>query len=58
MATMRKQTSKKGKVSYMVDFRDPQGKRITRNFSTQTDAKSFLFKVLEAKTGVQPWASK
>jgi hypothetical protein len=57
VATVRKQTSKTGKVSYQVDFRDPQGKRLKRSFPTKTDAKTFLCKVLAAKGGLQPWAS-
>jgi len=55
MASLRKQTSKAGKVSYLVDFRDPQGKRLKKCFPNKTDAKAFLCKVLEARTGVLPW---
>jgi hypothetical protein len=46
-----------GKVSYQVDFRDPQGKRLKRTFHTKMEAQGFLSKVLAAKGGLQPWAS-
>jgi len=55
MATVRKQTTKTGKVSYQVDFRDPQGKRLKRSFPHKEDANAFLCKVLEAKAGFLPW---
>jgi hypothetical protein len=57
VATVRKQTNKSGKVSYLVDFRDPQGKRLKKCFPNKTDAKAFLCKVIEAKAGIHPWAS-
>lgn len=55
MASLRKQTSKTGKISYLVDFCH-QGKRIKKSFPNKRDAKAFLFKVLEIKAGIRPWA--
>jgi hypothetical protein len=57
MATIRKRENKKG-VTWQIDCYDPQGKRIVRRFPRKADAKAFLFKVMEAKAGVLPWASR
>jgi 5S rRNA maturation endonuclease (ribonuclease M5) len=40
MASLRKQTSKKGKVSFLVDFCH-QGKRIKKSFLTKLEAQAF-----------------
>ncbi len=57
MEKLSKQVKSKG-VSWQVDCYGPQGKRIVKRFSLKADAKAFLFKVLEAKAGVLPWASR
>lgn len=57
MAKISKQVNSKG-VSWKVDCYGPQGKRIVRSFPRKMDAEAFLFKVLEAKAGVLPWASR
>jgi integrase len=49
MATVRKRISKKGKVSYQVDYYDPQGKRIMKCFSKKADAEAYGGKAEAAK---------
>ncbi len=45
MATVRKRVSKKGKVSYQVDYYDPGGKRIMKCFERKKDADDYKSKV-------------
>jgi integrase len=47
MATIKKVTNK-GKVSWKVDYRDPQGKRVQRRFPKKAQAEEFLAKVTVA----------
>ena len=45
MGTFRKLTSvKTGKISWQIDYLDPDGKRIRKNFKKQKDAKAHLAK--------------
>jgi len=49
VATVRKRISTKGKVSYQVDYYDPQGKRIMKCFSKKADAEAYGGKAEAAK---------
>ena len=48
MANIRKITGKTGKVSFRIDYRDPDGKRVMKRFKLQKDAKAYLAKVQTA----------
>jgi integrase len=44
MATVRKRLNKSGKVSWQIDYFDPNGKRIRRSFKKKKDAEAELGK--------------
>ncbi|MEM3453376.1 MAG: integrase, partial [Candidatus Hadarchaeum sp.] len=48
MAKIRKRLNKAG-VVWQIDFYDPQGKRIRKDFSLKKDAEAYLGKVVAAK---------
>lgn len=48
MATIKKRFGKK-KVTWRVDYYDPQGKRVRKDFDLKKDAEAYLGKVLAAK---------
>lgn len=48
MATIKKRIGKK-KVTWRVDYYDPQGKRVRKDFDLKKDAEAYLGKVMAAK---------
>ena len=48
MATVKRKLNKKGAV-WRVDYYDPEGKRIRKDFSLKKDAEAYLAKVMVAK---------
>jgi integrase len=49
MAKIRKRIGKKGKVSWQIDYYDPQGKRVMKCFLLKKEAEAYLGKVQAAK---------
>ena len=48
MATIRKKANKKG-TAWRVDYYDPAGRRVRKDFSLRRDAEAYLGKILAAK---------
>lgn len=48
MAKIRKLSGEKG-ITWQIDFYDPEGRRIRKNFKLRKDAEAYLGKVLSAK---------
>jgi integrase len=49
MAKIRKRIGKKGKVSWQIDYYDPQGKRVMKCFPVKKEAEAYLGKAQAAK---------
>lgn len=49
MATIRKRIKKNNKVSWQIDYYDPQGKRVMKCFDKKADAEAYLGKVNSTK---------
>jgi integrase len=49
VAKIRKRIGKKGKVSWQIDYYDPQGKRVMKCFLLKKEAEAYLGKVQAAK---------